>query len=229
MYSQPVLSRPLLPSRPGPCTVSPYSSVLCYLHALSARTLPPSVTFTPIPGRAFETRWWMNFFKLPNSSSRTISLRFIQPLTEMSTRKCSWGVQRGRRVRLTTSQPSVSRLSRQHLTALWASTACYRDSFTFTYKNNMKPKETVTNPSIISELINYLLGTALDKQIRSMLSTNHGTSHTEQETLQNKRSVYACVSLSLVQNTQACWQQAAVTVCVTNQRWRALVTIVDAA
>jgi hypothetical protein len=35
-------------------------------------------------------------------------------------------------VRLTSLPPSVSRLSRP-LTSLWASTACYRDSFTFTF------------------------------------------------------------------------------------------------
>jgi hypothetical protein len=36
-----------------------------------------------------------------------------QPLTEMSTRKCFWGAERGRRIRPTISQPSVSRMSRQ--------------------------------------------------------------------------------------------------------------------
>jgi hypothetical protein len=44
-------------------------------------------------------------------------LEFTQPLTEMSTRNikeiCSWGVERDRRVRLTTSPPPMSLLSRK--------------------------------------------------------------------------------------------------------------------
>jgi hypothetical protein len=53
------------------------------------------------------------FLFLPNSSSRTIALTLTQSLTEESTRKYFWGAKRRRRVRLTASLPSVSRLSRK--------------------------------------------------------------------------------------------------------------------
>jgi hypothetical protein len=70
------------------------------------------------------------FFNWPVLSSRTMALELTQPLTEMSTRNLP-GINSGRRGRLTTSPSSVSRMSIKCASTLWAFTACYRDSFTF--------------------------------------------------------------------------------------------------
>jgi hypothetical protein len=75
-------------------------------------------------------------FNWSNPSSRITALRWIQPLNEMSTR-IFMEVKNNRHVSLKTSTPSVSRLSSnvwdpRRLISLLASTACYRDSFTFT-------------------------------------------------------------------------------------------------
>jgi hypothetical protein len=71
-----------------------------------------------------------------------MALGSTQPLTGMSTRNISWS--KGRPARKADNltaicEPTVYKMwEPQHLTALWASTACYRDTFTFTLLEDIK-------------------------------------------------------------------------------------------
>jgi hypothetical protein len=72
----------------------------------------------------------LDFFNLPN-----MALGSTRPLTEMSTRNIHGG--KGRPARKADNltafcEPIVYKMwEPRRLTTLWASTACYRDSFTF--------------------------------------------------------------------------------------------------
>jgi hypothetical protein len=55
----------------------------------------------------------VDFFNLPNPSSRNMTLGSTQPLTEMSTRNLPGGVKGGRHLGLTNLPTSMSRLSRK--------------------------------------------------------------------------------------------------------------------
>jgi hypothetical protein len=81
-------------------------------------------------------------FSLPNPSSHTMALGSTLPVTEVSTRYLA-GIKGGRRVRLTTSQPSVGPLPRNCLgildvSTLWVSTACLNGQSAFRYLERLE-------------------------------------------------------------------------------------------
>jgi hypothetical protein len=81
-------------------------------------------------------RWDYGFSNWSNPSSRTMALGSTQPVIEMSTRNIPGGT--GRPARKADNftafceQIVYKMLEPRPLTTLWASTACYSDSFTFT-------------------------------------------------------------------------------------------------
>jgi hypothetical protein len=63
----------------------------------------------------------IEYFNLPNPSSRTMALGLTQPVTEMRTSTFSSGVKRGRRVRLICEQIVWTMWDPQRLTTIYAS------------------------------------------------------------------------------------------------------------
>jgi hypothetical protein len=82
-------------------------------------------------------RWII--FNWPNPSNRTMVLRSTQPLIDRSTRNLPWGRGKGRPARKANNltaicEPIVQKMWEPRLlTTLWASMACYKDSFTVFY------------------------------------------------------------------------------------------------
>jgi hypothetical protein len=78
-----------------------------------------------------------DFFNWPNPSSHTMALESTQRLTEMSTRNLPGGKVRpaSKADNLITICGLIAQKmwEPRRLTTLWASMACYRDSFTFLY------------------------------------------------------------------------------------------------
>jgi hypothetical protein len=58
-------------------------------------------------------RLWIFFSNSANPFTRTMALSFTQILKEINIRKCFWGAERGRLVRLTNLPPSVSLFFKQ--------------------------------------------------------------------------------------------------------------------
>jgi hypothetical protein len=84
----------------------------------------------------------IGLFSRTNPSSRTVALGLTQPLTEMTTRN-PVGVKGGRLAREANNlsaicEPIVKKMwEPRRDTNLWASTAWYRDSFTFYYMSSV--------------------------------------------------------------------------------------------
>jgi hypothetical protein len=78
----------------------------------------------------------IGFLNLPNPSSRTTAPGSTQPLTEMDTRDLSGGKRRptDKTDNLTAIQTVQKMWVPRRLTTLWASTACYKDRFTSTFR-----------------------------------------------------------------------------------------------
>jgi hypothetical protein len=116
----------------------------------------------------------IGFFNWPNPSSRTRPLGSTQPLTAMSTRNLPGG--KGRPVHkadkfIVICESTVQKMwEPRRLTTLWASTACYKDSFTFLERQyqfdvqviregTQKTWRTDTQINIVSAFLIYRLPT----------------------------------------------------------------------
>jgi hypothetical protein len=90
----------------------------------------------------------LDFFNSPIPSSRAMALELTQPLTEICTRNLPGSKGRPERKAdnfTANCEPVVSKMwEPRRLTIQWASTACYKDSFTFFLRQNGGCMKSVT-------------------------------------------------------------------------------------
>jgi hypothetical protein len=121
---------------PAPTTTTTITNTITTTHYWDTRWrswLRHYATSQNVAGSILSEVIW--FFNWPNPSSRTMALGSTQALTETSAMNLLWG--KGRPARKADNltaicEPIIWKMwEPRRLTTLWASTVCYRDTFTF--------------------------------------------------------------------------------------------------